>query len=87
MDKAEGLNGSDACRSFAYNREMDTKDLTALAAEERLALIAALWESLCDEAPSPAAQAAELESRLRSFDQERNAAAAWDAIKSELARR
>jgi putative addiction module component (TIGR02574 family) len=66
---------------------MDIDDLSALPAEQRLALIAALWESLGDDAPLPAADVAELESRLQSFDQERAAAATWDALKSELERR
>lgn len=66
---------------------MSTEDLIALPPEERLALIAALWESLGEAAPFSAAQAAELASRLQSFEQERVAAVAWDTLKAELARR
>lgn len=66
---------------------MSTEDLIALPPEERLALIAALWESLGEAVPLPVAQAAELANRLQSFDQERVAAVAWDALKAELARR
>jgi len=66
---------------------MRTEDLIALPPEERLALIAALWESLGEAVPLPAAQAAELASRLQSFEQERVAAVAWDTLKAELAHR
>jgi putative addiction module component (TIGR02574 family) len=66
---------------------MSTEDLIALPPEERLALIAALWESLGEAPPLPAVQAAELASRLQSFENERAAAVAWDALKAELARR
>ncbi len=66
---------------------MTHEDLIALAPEERLALIAALWESLDEAVPSPAAQAAELARRLRAFEQDRPAALTWDALKAELANR
>ena len=72
---------------MTHSGHMSTEDLIALPPEERLALIAALWDSLSDEAPLPAAQAAELENRLQSFDQQRAAAVAWDTLKAELARR
>lgn len=64
---------------------MKTDDLIALPAEERLALITALWESLSDSTPLSAEQADELARRLRSFDQDRAAAAPWDDLKAELA--
>jgi putative addiction module component (TIGR02574 family) len=60
--------------------------LIALPAEDRLALIAALWESLGDAPPLPARQADELARRLQSFEHDRAAAVPWDDLKAELGR-
>jgi putative addiction module component (TIGR02574 family) len=63
-------------------------EITRLSPEERLRLIEQLWDSLEDEdVPLPPAQAAELERRLATFDQDRAEAVTWDALKAELARR
>lgn len=59
--------------------------ITDLSAEERLSLIAALWDSLTDEqTPLPEAQCAELERRLSSFETDRKGAVSWDSLKAEL---
>jgi putative addiction module component (TIGR02574 family) len=63
---------------------MSPTDLLALPPHERLALIEALWDSLGEAPPLPAAQAAELANRLQSFAQDRPAAVTWDALKAEL---
>lgn len=56
-----------------------------LSAEERLSLIAALWDSLTDEqTPLSAAQRAELERRLSSFELDRGNSVSWDSLKAEL---
>ena len=63
-------------------------ELTRLSPEERLHLIAQLWDSLEDEdVPLPPAQAAELERRLATFEEDRSRAVGWDELKVELARR
>lgn len=67
---------------------MPTLTETAIAelnAEERLSLIAALWDSLTDEqTPLPEAQRAELQRRLAGFEDERLSAVSWESLKAEL---
>jgi len=59
--------------------------IAKLSAEERLALIEALWDSLSDaETPLPEGQRAELKRRLAGFESEKAGAAAWENIKAEL---
>lgn len=70
---------------------MSTLTETAIAdlsAEERLSLIAVLWDSLTDEqTPLPEAQRAELERRLSSFEADRKGAISWETLKAELSTR
>lgn len=59
--------------------------LAELSAEERLALIESLWDSLSDaETPPTDAQRAELDRRLASFEGEKGHAKTWETIKAEL---
>jgi putative addiction module component (TIGR02574 family) len=59
--------------------------ISELSAQERLSLIAALWDSLADaETPLPEAQRAELERRLAIFDQDAIEAVGWEKLKAEL---
>jgi putative addiction module component (TIGR02574 family) len=68
--------------------QLTPADITRLSPEERLRLIEQLWDSLEDEeVPPPPAQAAELEHRLATFDEDRTQAVSWDELKAELARR
>ena len=63
-------------------------EIDRLSPPERIALIAQLWDSLdADRLPLTAAQSAELESRLASFDQDRQNGVTWTALKAELERR
>lgn len=63
-------------------------DINGLSAQERLALIERLWDSLTDaDLTLPEAQRAELEERLASFDEDRSGGVTWDDLKSELASR
>jgi putative addiction module component (TIGR02574 family) len=63
-------------------------EITRLTAAERLALIAALWDSLDDEQlPIEPAQREELARRLDSFEQDRAQGVTWEQLKAELARR
>jgi putative addiction module component (TIGR02574 family) len=59
--------------------------LSELSAEERLALIHALWDSLSDaETPLSDAQRAELDRRLAALERDRKDAVSWDDLKAEL---
>lgn len=59
--------------------------IAELSAQERLSLIAALWDSLTDaQTPLPEVQRAELERRLMHFDGDRSGAVSWENIKAEL---
>jgi putative addiction module component (TIGR02574 family) len=63
-------------------------EIVRLSPQERLDLIEQLWDSLSDEdVPFTAAQTAELERRLATFDDDRANAVTWDDLKAELARR
>ena len=59
--------------------------LSDLTPQERLALIGQLWDSLddCDLAVTPA-QAAELDRRLATFDEDRLHAVPWQDLRREL---
>jgi putative addiction module component (TIGR02574 family) len=68
--------------------QLTAAEITRLSPEERLRLIAQLWDSLNDEeVPLPPAQAAELERRLATFDADAAQAVGWAELKAELARR
>lgn len=63
----------------------DSSVLEALSADERLALIERLWDSLTDEEiPLTEAQRAELERRLARFEEDKAGAVSWDALRAEL---
>ncbi len=75
----------------AYSQTMELltpAEIVRLSPSERIALIAQLWDSLdADQLPLTAAQGAELESRLASFDQDRRNGVTWTALKAELEQR
>jgi putative addiction module component (TIGR02574 family) len=63
-------------------------DIDHLSADERLALIGRLWDSLTDtDLPLPDAQRVELENRLASFELERQRGVTWEDLKAELTAR
>ena len=63
-------------------------EITRLSPEERLTLIAQLWDSLDDDhVPLTTAQQAELERRLATLDHDRAQSVSWEALKAELAQR
>ena len=68
--------------------QLTTDEITRLSAPERLALIAALWDSL-DEAQIPLtiAQQAELDHRLATLEQDKACGVTWAALKVELEQR
>ena len=67
---------------------LNPDELARLSADERLALIGQLWDSLGDaDIPLPEAQRAELARRLSSLDQDRAQAVTWEQLRAELARR
>jgi len=63
-------------------------EITRLSPDERLALIAQLWDSLDDhQVPLTSEQQAELEDRLATLDHDRTRSVTWETLKSELERR
>jgi putative addiction module component (TIGR02574 family) len=62
-------------------------DIKRLSVEERLELIGDLWDSIEDERLSlTAAQAAELDRRTATFDEDIKDAITWDEFRDKLAR-
>ena len=76
-------------RVIAYLRMMShsdlIKDALALPATERLEIIAALWDSI-DEVHTPLtpAQAAEIDRRLASFEEDKADVMTWEEFEAEL---
>ncbi|ESQ87720.1 hypothetical protein ABAC460_18780 [Asticcacaulis sp. AC460] len=63
-------------------------DIKRLSVEERLELIDDLWDSIEAERTSlTAAQAAELDRRDATFDEDIKTSITWDEFKENLARR
>ena len=63
-------------------------EITRLSPDERLALIAQLWESLDDnQVQLTPAQQAELERRLATLDRDRTQSVTWETLKAELDQR
>jgi putative addiction module component (TIGR02574 family) len=63
-------------------------DLAKLSPQQRLELIEWLWDSLEDkDIPVTAAQRAELERRIASFDQDREHGITWEELRNELQQR
>jgi putative addiction module component (TIGR02574 family) len=58
--------------------------LDRLSAEERLALIGELWDSLDAEPPLTDAQKADLDQRLAAFHADPKAGSTWDEVKARL---
>ena len=64
------------------------EELRRLSPEERLSLIAALWDSLDDaQVQLTTAQQEELERRLATLDRDRAEGVTWEALREELERR
>jgi putative addiction module component (TIGR02574 family) len=64
------------------------EEIARLSPDERLSLIAALWDSLDDEqVPLTAAQEAELDRRLATLEHDESEGITWDALRAELERR
>jgi putative addiction module component (TIGR02574 family) len=74
--------------AFAYARWMqllNENELGRLTAPERLAMISQLWDSLEDDhVKLTSAQTAELDSRLATLEQDRQAGISWADLKAEL---
>ena len=63
-------------------------EIVRLTPPERMALIAQLWDSLeHEQLPLTKAQAAELEHRLTSLDEDRRNGVTWASLKAELEQR
>ena len=62
-----------------------TSDLAHLSPQQRLELIARLWDSLDEkDVPVTASQRAELERRIASFDRDRENGISWDLLRGKL---
>ena len=63
-------------------------EITRLSPDERLALIAQLWDSLDDhQVQLTPSQLAELERRLATLDQDHAQSVTWETLKAELEQR
>jgi putative addiction module component (TIGR02574 family) len=63
-------------------------EISRLSPQERLTLIAELWDSLVpSDVPVTPAQHAELVRRLDSFEKDRSGGVDWEQLKAQLARR
>jgi putative addiction module component (TIGR02574 family) len=68
--------------------QLTRDEITRLSPDERLALIAQLWDSLEDhQVQLTPVQQAELERRLATLDQDRAQSLTWETLKAELERR
>lgn len=60
-------------------------DIDRLDAQQKLELIAKLWDSLADEeVPLTDEQRAELDARLATYEQDRADAVSWDELKKGI---
>ncbi|MBW7850220.1 MAG: addiction module protein [Rhodospirillales bacterium] len=67
---------------------MSPASIARLSPQERLALIADLWDSLGEEdLPLTPEQQAELDRRMAAPDDERSGTVDWSALRDELFRR
>lgn len=68
--------------------QLTDDEITRLSPDERLTLIAQLWDSLDDNhVPLTTAQQVELERRLSTLDHDRAQSVSWETLKAELAER
>ncbi len=67
---------------------MERIDITQLSPQERLDLIARLWDSLeAEDVRLTPAQEAELERRLATLDEDIETGSTWEQIEAEIDRR
>jgi putative addiction module component (TIGR02574 family) len=79
------VTASPACQGGGFGANLTA---TRLSPDERLTLIAQLWDSLDDhEVPLTTAQEAELEHRLSRLDQDKAQSVTWESLKAELEQR
>ena len=68
--------------------QLTQEEITRLSPDERLSLIAQLWDSLeDDQVQLTPAQQAELERRLATLDDDRAQSVIWEILKAELEQR
>jgi putative addiction module component (TIGR02574 family) len=68
--------------------ELSPEEINRLSPDERLSLIAQLWDSLEDDhIPLTNAQQTELERRLATLDEDRERSITWEDLKAELEQR
>jgi putative addiction module component (TIGR02574 family) len=75
-------------RAYFSPMQLTPDEISRLSPNERLALIAQLWDSLKDDQiPLTTAQQAELERRLTRLDHDRAQSVTWETLKAEVAQR
>ncbi len=68
--------------------QLSPDEITRLSPDERLALIAQLWDSLAEtQVPLTTAQEEELDRRLARIDDDRAHSVTWESLKAELEQR
>jgi putative addiction module component (TIGR02574 family) len=68
--------------------QLTHEEITRLSPDERLALIAQLWDSLEDhQVKLTPAQLAELERRLATLEEDHAQSVTWEALRAELEER
>ncbi len=66
---------------------LSPEEIARLTPQQRLALIEALWDSLeQDDLPVTGAQAAELDRRMATYEQDAQKAETWDAVRNRIER-
>ena len=66
---------------------LSPEQIARLTPEQRLALIEVLWDSLDqDDVPITAAQAAELDRRSATYEQDAASAQRWEAVRKRIER-
>ncbi len=66
---------------------LSPEQIAELAAEQRLALIEALWDSMeQDDLPITPAQAAELDRRMETYEQDAANAPPWEVVRKRIER-
>jgi putative addiction module component (TIGR02574 family) len=69
------------------NAILSPEEIARLTPEQRLALIEALWDSLeHDDLPVTAAEVAELDRRMTTYEQDKLNAKPWDAVRKRIER-
>lgn len=78
-----------SCLGYAQGMSMPAIDIDSMSAEERVRLIAELWDSLPEDAPEPSdAERAELDRRLDDMDADiaagKSLGSSWTDVRARI---